>query len=145
MRKISVGQRRARGRTVSHPTHLREHGAVAGFAADSSSSSDGVDGDMTATRRRTQTSATSAEGAVGDKGRNEEPRQQRKRACTGKSRVFLPTDSGDPFLQELKIQQQSRLENPSCGLETIDVTKAGSRDQGDPSTTNIFIGQLVRT
>jgi hypothetical protein len=139
-----MGQRRSRGRILSNPSHTRVHGAVAGFAADSSSSCDDVDDGVTVTQRYTQIPAKSTEEAAGDNGPSEESTQQRKRARTANSRVFLPTDSGDPFLQELKFQQQSRLENPSCGLDSIDVTKAGSRDQGDPSTTNIFIGQLVR-
>lgn len=81
------------------------------------------------------------------------PRQDsliKKRPRANKGRIFLPGAASDPFLEQLKQRKETRqLERETdvgepSSLDNIDVSKKGSFDAGDPSTTNIFVGNLVR-
>jgi hypothetical protein len=143
-RKVHLSHRRPRGRTTPQNVQARKEGAAAGFADDSSSSSERPGAGGIGPHAFAPTSLVTRDGLTGDCDPSRGLEQIPKRARTANTRVFLPTGSNDPFLETLKKQQLSRLENPACGLDDIDVTKSGSRDQGDPSTTNLFIGQLVR-
>jgi hypothetical protein len=141
--KVHASHRRPRGRATPQHVQARKEVTAAGFADDSSSSSERP-GAETGPHSFAPTSLVTADGLAGDFDSSRGVEHLPKRARTANTRVFIPTGSNDPFLETLKKQQLSRLENPACGLDDIDVTKSGSRDQGDPSTTNLFIGQLVR-
>jgi hypothetical protein len=68
--------------------------------------------------------------------------QKRPRASLGGGRVFLPAAPvANEFLQQLKTQIQEEIPGKACAGEA---GRGGSFDEGDPTTTNIFVGNLVR-
>jgi hypothetical protein len=67
----------------------------------------------------------------------------RKRSRTGgKSRLFMPASSHDHFLNDKQLLDERDV--PEVEPFTVVGPARGSFDQGDPFTTNMHVGNLVR-
>jgi hypothetical protein len=135
MRKAGAGRVRGRVRRAQIPARP----APTGFgAADSSSSS------SSAPPSPSVSAAPLAASSFSDAALAAE--SSRKRARTsGKSRIFQPAPLHDPFLEQLKKQQQHEHYGAPEAEPFVSTGPArGSFDLGDPLTTNLFVGNLVR-
>lgn len=152
MRRGSLASRRGKPRPAPQP--LRNNNAPTGFADDSSSSSDAAPETLeaadivpvvvTTEERKLTSGSQSSRLIVAPDYSKYVTEPARKRIRLSKGRLFLPHTGQDSFLQHLKEKQQARNTSVPTGLENVDVSKKGSFDQGDPCTTNLFIGHLVR-
>lgn len=114
--------RRARGRGRGALGARAARGAAAAASVGGGAAAPGFGGD----------SSSSSEG-------EDAPPQKRPRG----GRVFLPAPAADSFLQQLKSHNQE--DDIVCvKAACADEEKGGSFDAGDPTTTNLFVGNLVR-
>lgn len=118
----AVGSVRGRGPSATAPTR------VAGFGEDSSSSS----------------SSEGGGGGPEQDGPFQDGPSSVKRPRMSESRIFLPTPIAGQFLEQLKQHDDDVVPSRMDILQQANAGLKGSFDAGDPTTTNIFVGNLVR-